>query len=151
MIAALGQLGIAIDVADEGQTLHVAGCGGKLPAAAADLYVANSGTTIRFLTALVALGHGRYRLDGTRGCASGRFKICCQALAQLGVRATCESSGGCPPVVIEADGLRGGRATVRSATCRASFSAGCCWPAPMPTRRSSWRSTGCWSRSPTFA
>ncbi len=114
MIAALGQLGIAIDVADEGQTLHVAGCAGKLPAAAADLYVANSGTTIRFLTALVALGHGRYRLDGTSRMRERPIQDLCQALAQLGVRATCESPGGCPPVVIEADGLRGGRATVRS-------------------------------------
>src|SRR3954452_21058805 len=35
-----------------------------LPAAAADLYVANSGTSMRFLTALAALGEGRYRLDG---------------------------------------------------------------------------------------
>src|SRR5580704_1628517 len=44
MIAALGRLGIAIDVADAGETLHVTGCRGKLPAKGADLYVANSGT-----------------------------------------------------------------------------------------------------------
>ena len=35
-----------------------------VPAKSADLYVANSGTTMRFLTALVSLGQGRYRLDG---------------------------------------------------------------------------------------
>ena len=36
----------------------------RIPASHADLFVANSGTTMRFLTALVCLGHGRYRLDG---------------------------------------------------------------------------------------
>ena len=35
-----------------------------IPPPTADLFVANSGTTMRFLTAMVALGHGRYRLDG---------------------------------------------------------------------------------------
>src|SRR5439155_20737344 len=35
-----------------------------IPALRADLFVANSGTTMRFLTALVSLGHGRFRLDG---------------------------------------------------------------------------------------
>src|SRR5262249_8118042 len=34
-----------------------------VPASAANIFVANSGTTMRFLTALCALGHGRYRLD----------------------------------------------------------------------------------------
>ena len=34
------------------------------PGRRADLFVANSGTTMRFLTALVSLGQGRYRLDG---------------------------------------------------------------------------------------
>src|SRR4051812_42509723 len=35
-----------------------------IPAEHADLFVANSGTSMRFLTAMVALGQGRYRLDG---------------------------------------------------------------------------------------
>ena len=35
-----------------------------IPAESADLFVANSGTTMRFLTAAVSLGHGHYRLDG---------------------------------------------------------------------------------------
>src|SRR5262245_27153360 len=35
-----------------------------IPAESADLFVDGSGTTMRFLTAMVALGHGRYRLDG---------------------------------------------------------------------------------------
>jgi 3-phosphoshikimate 1-carboxyvinyltransferase len=113
MIDALNRLGIAIDLADAGQTLHVRGCGGKLPVAAADLYVANSGTTVRFLTALVALGRGTYRLDGTARMRERPIQDLLDTLAQLGVRAHSERPGGCPPVVIEAAGLTGGKATVR--------------------------------------
>src|SRR4051812_38194317 len=35
-----------------------------IPSAQADLFVGNSGTTVRFLTAMLALGKGAYRLDG---------------------------------------------------------------------------------------
>ncbi len=35
-----------------------------IPRQQADLFVGNSGTCMRFLTALVSLGQGRYRLDG---------------------------------------------------------------------------------------
>ena len=35
-----------------------------VPATSADLFVGNSGTTMRFLTALCASGNGRFRIDG---------------------------------------------------------------------------------------
>jgi len=113
MIAALGKLGIDVAVRDGGQTLEIAGCGGTLPVTSADLYVANSGTTVRFLTALVALGHGRYRLDGTPRMRERPIQDLLDTLAELGVRARSEQPGGCPPVMIEAAGLPGGRATTR--------------------------------------
>ncbi len=113
MIAALGQLGIAIKAEADGEILRVAGCAGRLPAAAADLYVANSGTTVRFLTALVALGQGRFRLDGSPRMRERPIGDLLDALAQLGVRAESEAGSGCPPVVIDAAGLPGGTATVR--------------------------------------
>src|SRR5215470_2935957 len=50
MIESLRRLGITIGVHDAGKTLHISGCGGKIPAASADLYIANSGTSVRFLT-----------------------------------------------------------------------------------------------------
>ena len=76
MIAALKQLGLAVDVSDRGRTLRVNGCGGKIPASAAELFVANSGTSMRFLTAMATIGQGVYKLDGiARGGASGRSAI----------------------------------------------------------------------------
>ena len=66
MVAALKQLGIAIKAAPTPQTLHITGCGGQhLLPPNSELFVANSGTTARFLTAMLTLGRGTFRLDGT--------------------------------------------------------------------------------------
>src|SRR5687768_14310573 len=62
MVRALRTLGIPVEVS--GSTLAVGGQGGRIPAPQADLDLRLSGTSIRFLTALVALGRGRYTLDG---------------------------------------------------------------------------------------
>jgi 3-phosphoshikimate 1-carboxyvinyltransferase len=85
-----------------------------IPARKADLFVANSGTTMRFLTAMVALGHGCYRLHGTPRMHERPIEDLLDALRQLGVRADSENGNGCPPVVIVAEGLKGGRARVKS-------------------------------------
>jgi 3-phosphoshikimate 1-carboxyvinyltransferase len=85
-----------------------------IPATTADLYVANSGTTMRFLTALVSLGHGRYRLDGVARMGERPIQDLLDALAQLGVRAYSEHGNGCPPVVVEAERLRGGRVQIKA-------------------------------------
>jgi len=113
MIDSLIRLGIAVESDPGTGNLKVFGCGGRIPATQADLYVANSGTTIRFLTALAALGSGRYRLDGSLRMRQRPIQDLLDALAQFGVRAESESGNGCPPVIVQAAGLPGGRATVR--------------------------------------
>src|SRR4249919_1559658 len=57
MIASLAELGIDVKSQDDGQTLEVSGASGQIPSLEAKLFCANSGTTIRFLTALTTLGH----------------------------------------------------------------------------------------------
>jgi len=113
MIDSLGRLGMRVESADDGRTLTVHGCGGDIPADRAELYIANSGTSVRFLTALVALGHGSYRLDGTPRMRERPIQDLLDGLSQLGVDAKSETASGCPPVVVNADGLRGGTARVR--------------------------------------
>jgi 3-phosphoshikimate 1-carboxyvinyltransferase len=113
MAAALAQLGISVKPDWPQQRIEVTGCGGQLPTSQAELYVANSGTTVRFLTALVALGNGRFRLDGTERMRERPIDDLLAALAQLAVKARSERGTGCPPVIIDAAGLAGGRATVR--------------------------------------
>ncbi len=113
MIEGLRRLGIEVESRDGGRELHVAGCAGRIPTAGADLFAANSGTTIRFLTALVSLGHGVYRLDGVARMRERPIEDLLESLRQLGADAQSESGNGCPPVVVRAAGLRGGRAKVR--------------------------------------
>lgn len=114
MIQSLGALGIAIKHDPAAQTMAVAGCGGKIPATSANLYIANSGTTVRFLTAVAALGHGRFRLHGTPRMHERPIKDLLDTLAQLGIDVRSEAATGCPPVVVRANGLRMSKATIRS-------------------------------------
>jgi 3-phosphoshikimate 1-carboxyvinyltransferase len=88
--------------------------GRSIPSDNAELFVGNSGTTMRFLTAMLGLGHGRYRLDGVPRMRERPIEDLLSALRQLGVSATAEKENGCPPVVIEAKGLRGGHVKVKS-------------------------------------
>jgi 3-phosphoshikimate 1-carboxyvinyltransferase len=68
---------------------------------------------MRFLTALAALGRGRFRLDGVSRMRERPIEDLLSALRQLGVRASSERGDGRPPVLIESDGLAGGRVAVR--------------------------------------
>jgi 3-phosphoshikimate 1-carboxyvinyltransferase len=139
MIDSLGRLGIKVDSRDQGTTLIVHGCDGQIPAKQADLFVGNSGTTIRFLTATCALGHGTYRLDGVPRMRERPIGDLLDALNQLGadcrgetrrrlrfspLNPKCDQLGadlrgerrpGFPPVTVRADGLRGGRASIQGA------------------------------------
>ena len=112
MIGGLRSLGIDIEARDGGETLIIKGCRGIPPAQRADIYVANSGTTIRFLTALAALGQGDFRLDGIARMRERPMGDLADALVQLGARVSCEGSGQCPPVVVKANGLPGGEASI---------------------------------------
>ena len=133
MIDSLRQLGIAVDADLQASRLVVHGCGGRLPMSEADLYVANSGTTIRFLTAMVALGHGTYRLDGVPRMRQRPIADLLQTLTKLGASARSETGNDCPPVVIETSGLVGGKATV-AGNISSQFLSGLLMAAPYAAR-----------------
>ncbi|MCC7425082.1 MAG: 3-phosphoshikimate 1-carboxyvinyltransferase [Planctomycetaceae bacterium] len=113
MVDSLRRLGL--DVAHDPMegTARVVGCGGKFPNANAELWLENSGTSIRFLTAACTLGHGTYRLDGNARMRERPILDLVTALRGLGAEIRCETESGCPPVVIKANGLPGGRVKVR--------------------------------------
>lgn len=113
MIDALNKLGVGVEHDAASATIRVDGCSGRFPAPEADLYVANSGTTLRFLTAALAVGKGKYRVDGTPRMRQRPVADLLQALNGLGAFTKSELGTGCPPVLIDADGLDGGFAFVR--------------------------------------
>jgi len=112
MIEGLRQLGVGVIHDPAARTIRVAGCDGHPPAASADLSLGNSGTTVRFLTAMATLGRGVYRLDGTSRMRERPIQDLLDALRQLGAEAVSEAGTGCPPIVVRAAGLPGGRAEV---------------------------------------
>ena len=113
MIDGLGRLGVAVEESDRGRTLVVHGAGGGVPALEAELELGNSGTTVRFLTAVATLGRGAFRLDGVPRMRQRPLGDLADALNALGADVRCESPGRCPPVAVHANGLPGGVATVR--------------------------------------
>jgi 3-phosphoshikimate 1-carboxyvinyltransferase len=108
MVGALRALGARVAADEAAARLCVDGCGGTWPVTEAELFVGNAGTAMRFLTAALCLGDGRYRLDGSPRMRERPIGELVDALAQLGATATCV--GGVPPVVSRGGGLRGGRA-----------------------------------------
>ena len=129
MAAGLEALGIALRPDWRAGTVIVEGAGGAIPAATATIDCAASGTTMRFLSAVCGLGHGTYRLDGTPRMRQRPIGDLLEALRGLGVDATAESPGECPPVVIRSQGLGGGAARVRGTTS-SQFASGLALAAP---------------------
>jgi 3-phosphoshikimate 1-carboxyvinyltransferase len=116
MVEALTRLGFAIDWDRRAAEIRLEGRNGAIPVAAAELYGGNAGTTVRFLTSLVALGRGRFTIDGDPRMRERPIGDLLDALAALGVSAKSAGRNGCPPVVVEAAGLEGGEARLSGET-----------------------------------
>jgi len=129
MAGGLTALGVRIAADWESGRLEVHGGAGRVPATEAEIDCAASGTTMRFLSAVCALGEGAYRLDGTARMRQRPIDDLLAALRSLGVEAAAESPGGCPPVMIRSRGLAGGRAVVHGGTS-SQFASGLALAAP---------------------
>ncbi|MFG0261951.1 MAG: 3-phosphoshikimate 1-carboxyvinyltransferase [Novipirellula sp. JB048] len=120
MIDALRTIGIGIEVSDGGRTITVGSDAPQTVAKSDDepdsLFIANSGTTIRFLTAALSAAGGRYRLHGVARMHERPIGDLVDAIASvIQGRITAESPAGCPPVSIESTGWRDGEIEVAGA------------------------------------
>ncbi|MGE0541571.1 MAG: 3-phosphoshikimate 1-carboxyvinyltransferase [Dehalococcoidia bacterium] len=113
MQQALTTLGIDVSADAGAATFVIEGGGGHIPATAAELFIGNAGTAARFLTAAVALGHGRYVVDGVARMRERPIEPLLDGLRQLGVDARSQFDNGCPPVLVQAAGMPGGPVRVR--------------------------------------
>lgn len=116
----LEQLGIEITDKDA-TTLEVRGGLSRLRAPSEPLFVGNSGTTVRFLTALSALVPGPVTLQGDEHMAKRPIADLVDGLRQLGVMVECDT--GCPPLRVWGGKLRGGTVTMRGDRSSQYFSA----------------------------
>jgi 3-phosphoshikimate 1-carboxyvinyltransferase len=132
MAAGLAALGAGLEADWPAGEVRVVGTGGTIPAREATIDCAASGTTMRFLAAVSSLGHGTYRLDGTTRMRQRPIGDLLDSLRSLGVDASAESPGACPPVVIHSQGLAGGKASVQGGTS-SQFASGLALAAPCTT------------------
>jgi 3-phosphoshikimate 1-carboxyvinyltransferase len=123
MAEAWRALGLEVEHDRAGERFRLRGGDGAFPAREAEIFVGNSGTSMRFLVAALTLGHGRYRIDGVPRMRQRPIGPLLDALRGLGAMVTSESGNGCPPVVVEADGLAGGRTSMPGDQSSQYFSA----------------------------
>ena len=122
MRTALRAMGALVEERDA-HTFIVTGVDGQFPADGASLMVGNAGTAARFLTAAVALGHGTFIVDGSEAMRKRPIHPLIEGLQQLGVDIESRDGTGCPPVVVRAHGIPGGRAVMRGDISSQYFSA----------------------------
>ena len=123
MHRALEALGARVRADETAQSFSVDGVDGLFPASEATLEIGNAGTAARFLTAAVALGHGTFVIDGSPAMRKRPIQPLLDGLRALGVDAESRDGNGCPPVVVRANGLPGGRARMRGDISSQYFSA----------------------------
>lgn len=89
LIAALRELGFAVEADEAARTIRIEGQGGRIPRRTATLHVGNAGTAARFLTAFLALApDGVYHLDGDEAMRARPMAGLLAALTGAGCRAT---------------------------------------------------------------
>jgi 3-phosphoshikimate 1-carboxyvinyltransferase len=114
MVEAWQKMGLVLHWDKQDHCISITGCEGQPPIASAELQIANSGTTIRFLTAALAATTGVYTLDGVPRMRERPIGDLIDGLQRLGanVASTNLERPNCPPVKIIANGLDGGEAEV---------------------------------------
>lgn len=115
MVEAWRQLGLRVDWDRSTCTVTIDGCAGQPPQPEGTLFIANSGTSIRFLTAALAATHGKYTLDGIERMRERPIGDLIRGLKSWGadISSINHQNPECPPVQLNAKGLRGGLARVR--------------------------------------
>lgn len=105
-MSALKQMGISIDKKDD--TFIVNGKRGTFASCLDPIYLGNSGTSVRLLTAVTSLGQGVYTLTGTDRMGERPIQDLLDGLGQIGVSAHSVYNNGCPPVEVIGGKVAGG-------------------------------------------
>ncbi|MCC5830245.1 MAG: 3-phosphoshikimate 1-carboxyvinyltransferase [Phycisphaeraceae bacterium] len=118
MHQALESLGVSISVQDveSGPSVRITGTGGRLgrPDASFSIFLGNAGTATRFLTAALAMGHGRFHLHGVARMHQRPIGELVNPLRELGASIEYLEAEGCPPLEMVGRPLRGGTLAIGS-------------------------------------
>jgi 3-phosphoshikimate 1-carboxyvinyltransferase len=109
MLDCIRRLGADTRLDRDGSRALIVGTAGVLLPGPMELDARLAGTTSRFVTALAAVGRGRYRIDGAAPLQARPMGPLHDALTTLGATIEPEGEPGHLPVVVDAAGLQGGR------------------------------------------
>lgn len=114
MMKALGGLGFILKIDEPNRRVTVHGRGGRMPRSDVELFCGNSGTSIRFLTALCCMGEPghRYALTGIPRMLERPIGELVDMLRQLGARIDYLGQEGFPPIMVHG-GIDGGELTLK--------------------------------------
>ncbi len=116
MLSALKQLGIQYSLSDDKTVCTIRGNGGAIFCEEPQkLFLGNAGTAMRPLCAALCLGKGSYLLTGEPRMKERPIGHLVDALRQAGAKITYKETEGYPPIMIEADGLKGGNVEIDGA------------------------------------
>lgn len=111
-INVLRELGVQVSI--DGEETKVIGSGGRfIPTSTRkEFYLGNSGTSLRLLLSAVSLARGEFLLTGNPRMLKRPIGDLVMALDQIGVEALCLEQNRCPPVLIRARGIKGGKVVI---------------------------------------
>ena len=118
---ALRQMGIAIDEGSD--SWRVQGVHGRLQPCIEPIFLGNSGTSMRLLAAVCAMGKGKYILTGTARMQERPIQDLLDGLHQIGIQTMPLGCPGCPPIQIEAGAFSGGSVSLNCGTSSQYLSA----------------------------
>jgi 3-phosphoshikimate 1-carboxyvinyltransferase len=110
---ALTRFGIRISTENNLTLIH--GRSGELTPPQSEIFLANSGTSMRLLTGVAALCKGKCLLTGSKRMHARPIQDLLDGLNQIGTKACSVDGNGCPPVEIEGSATVGGRVSLNCA------------------------------------
>lgn len=116
MLEALDQMEVPVEKHSQ-ESVTVAGQAGPINSPldadkVCELFLGNAGTAMRPLAAALCMGQGKFVLDGVPRMRERPIADLVDGLKQLGADVSCVEETGCPPVTINANGLKGGKCSI---------------------------------------
>ena len=113
MIDSLRRLGVGLELSQNNTLCRVQGLGGPFPSQETELFLGNSGTTMRSICAALCLGEGEFTLTGEPRMYERPIEDLVDALRPMGADIEYLAKDGYPPLRIHARGIPGGSVSVR--------------------------------------
>jgi 3-phosphoshikimate 1-carboxyvinyltransferase len=123
-MAAMKKLGVNVSVSEGSWTVDGRSFGQDLGnnSDKTDFYLANAGTAVRFLSAVLCAKGLPCRVHGTERMHQRPIELLLQGLRDLGGDIQSELNTGCPPLLIGTAGLRGGQTEISGQVSSQFFS-----------------------------